>query len=59
MIFFLSFFLETRFLSVALAVMELIPINQTELELIDSPASAIQVQELKVCTTTAQLDVLF
>ena len=51
--------METGFLSVALAVMELIPINQTELELIDSPASAIQVQELKVCTTTAQLDVLF
>jgi hypothetical protein len=48
-------FLETGFLCIALAVLELIFVDQAGLELRNPPASASQVLGLKVCATTAQV----
>jgi hypothetical protein len=47
-------FSETRFLCVALAVLEL-TLDQAGLKLRNSPASASQVLGLKACTTTTWL----
>jgi hypothetical protein len=55
---FLDFFLggegvETGFLCIVLAVLELTFVDQAGLELRNPPASASQVLGLKACTTTA------
>ena len=47
----LSYFLETGFLQVALAVLEFTLQNQAGLQLRDPLASAFQVLGLKVCAT--------
>jgi hypothetical protein len=46
---------ETEFLSVALAILELALLEQADIELRASPASASQVLKLKLCTTTTWL----
>jgi hypothetical protein len=51
-------FFETGFLCVALAVLELTHLEQAVLKLRNPPASASQVLGLKVCATTAWLQIL-
>ena len=53
-LFFSSFYFETGFLYVVLAVLEL-SVDQAGLELRNLPASASRVLGLKACATNAQL----
>jgi hypothetical protein len=48
------FVFETRFLCVALAVLELTLVDQAGLELRNLPSSAFRVLGLKACATNAQ-----
>ena len=52
---YLFLFFNTGFFCIALAVLELIFVDQAGLELRNPPASASQVLGLKVCATTAQV----
>jgi hypothetical protein len=55
---FLVFF-KTRFLCIAMAVLENHFVEQADLELRNLPASASEVLGLKVCATTAGLIICF